>query len=387
MQLTSIISAAGLAALSNAFLLPPGISESDKDIITTLPVPVQVDAAVPRALESQNLKLKCPGCPVPIPHHGKVKIMNDIPSHLDLDFWIMPSDNADADRLMLNGFELYPNADPFRNTLTAPVRPDVLHRQMKKRPNSKGSMPQTLGFGMQTRPVAKNEEDSLELIEIQLDIIEVGDVFVDGIPKVQVNVVKTPTGKLMLGEIKTTDSEAAQSNPMDKQEECTTLLCKWKAVVMQKLAGLRFHKGCGGRPAHVKGNEEVKVEETQEPQEPQEPHHGHRQKNWGLLFKNIASHILLPVAVGILAGITACILGMIAGTLAVFLWRAIVRRGHTRRHHHHRHGHHHKASHTEAVVSEEKSGLMANQEEVDAPPAYVEEGVVVIDDKKAENVA
>ncbi|KAG4216998.1 hypothetical protein PC116_g34521 [Phytophthora cactorum] len=78
---------------------------------------------------------------------------------------------------------------------------------------------------------------------------------------------------------------------------------------------------------------------------------------------------------------------MIAGTLAVFLWRAIVRRGHTRRHHHHRHGHHHKASHTEAVVSEEKSGLMANQEEVDAPPAYVEEGVVVIDDKKAENVA
>ncbi|KAI1654132.1 hypothetical protein F4813DRAFT_372520, partial [Daldinia decipiens] len=381
MQLTSIITAAGLAALSNAFLLPPDISESDKDIITTLPVPVGVDTAI-AAVESQNLKLKCPGCPVPIPHHGKVKIVNDIPSHLELDFGIVPSDNAD--RLMLNGFELFPNPDPFRNTLTAAVRPDVLHRQMKKRPQFKGPKPQTLGFGMQTRPVAKNEEDALELIEINLDIIEVGDVFVDGIPNVQVNVVKTPTGKLMLGEIKTIVSETAQSNPMDKQEECTTLLCKWKAVIMQKLAGLRFHKGCGGRPAHVKGHDEVKDNDEAKVEEPQEPHHGHRQKNWGLLFKNIASHILLPVAVGIFAGITACILGMIAGTIAVFIWRAIARRGHSRRHH--RHSHHHKTSHTEAVVNEEKSGLMANQEEIDAPPAYVEEGIVVIDDKKTENV-
>ncbi|KAI0844306.1 hypothetical protein F5Y00DRAFT_249040 [Daldinia vernicosa] len=382
MQLNSIITAAGLAALSNALLLPPEISESDKDIISTLPVPVRVGAAI-AAVESQNLKLKCPGCPVHIPHHGKVKIVNDIPSHLELDFGIVASENAD--RLMLNGFELFPNPDPFRNTLTAAVRPDVLHRQMKKRPHKKGPKPQTLGFGLQTRPVAKNEEDALELIEIELDIIEVGDVFVDGIPNVQVNVVKTPTGKLMLGEIKTIDSETAQNSPMDKQEECTTLLCKWKAVIMQKLAGLRFHKGCGGRPAHVKGHDEAKVNDEGKVEEPQEPHHGHRQKNWGLLFKNIASHILLPVAVGIFAGITACILGMIAGTIAVFIWRAIVRRGHTRRHHH-RHGHHHKTSHTEAVVNEEKSGLMANQEEVDAPPAYVEEGVVVIDDKKTENV-
>lgn len=75
---------------------------------------------------------------------------------------------------------------------------------------------------------------------------------------------------------------------------------------------------------------------------------------------------------------------MIAGTIAVFIWRAVARRGHSRRHH--RHSHHHKASHTEAVVNEEKSGLMANREENDAPPAYVEEGVIVIDDKKTENV-
>ena len=76
---------------------------------------------------------------------------------------------------------------------------------------------------------------------------------------------------------------------------------------------------------------------------------------------------------------------MMVGTLVVFLWRMAFRRGGSRRAH--RHGRHHKASHHEAVVEDEKSGLMASEEEVDVPPAYVEEGIVVLDDKKTENVA
>lgn len=313
MQLTSIITAAGLAASTNAILLPPDVSASDNDIISTLPVPVEVDINLPKAAETQNLKLKCPGCPVRIPHHGEAKIVNDIPSHLELDFTIEPSDGVD--RLLVNNFELYPNADPFRNSLVAAVRPDVVSRKQSKRPTHfKGPQPQnihSLGFGMQTTPVAKSEEDSLELVMVELDIIEVGDIFIDGIPNVQVKLVKTPSGKLMMGEVETIES--SMRNPMDKQEECATLICKWKAVIMQKLASLRLHKGCGGRPAHVKGtHDHVKGQGHHG-----RPHHasddgehrgqrpGSHQKNWGLLFKNIASHILLPVAVGILAGVAA----------------------------------------------------------------------------------
>ncbi|KAI6085286.1 hypothetical protein F4821DRAFT_152751 [Hypoxylon rubiginosum] len=393
MQLTSIITAAGLAASTNAILLPPDVSASDNDIISTLPVPVEVDINLPKAAETQNLKLKCPGCPVRIPHHGEAKIVNDIPSHLELDFTIEPSDGVD--RLLVNNFELYPNADPFRNSLVAAVRPDVVSRKQSKRPTHfKGPQPQnihSLGFGMQTTPVAKSEEDSLELVMVELDIIEVGDIFIDGIPNVQVKLVKTPSGKLMMGEVETIES--SMRNPMDKQEECATLICKWKAVIMQKLASLRLHKGCGGRPAHVKGtHDHVKGQGHHG-----RPHHasddgehrgqrpGSHQKNWGLLFKNIASHILLPVAVGILAGVAASILGMMVGTLVVFLWRLAFRRGGSRRSH--RHGRHHKASHQEAVVEDEKSGLMTGEEDVEAPPAYLEEGVIVLDDKKSENVA
>ncbi|KAI1379741.1 hypothetical protein F4677DRAFT_407498 [Hypoxylon crocopeplum] len=394
MQLTSIITAAGLAAFTNALLLPPEISDADNNLVNTLPVPLPAPIAVderlniPKIAEAQNLKLKCPGCPVRVPHHGKVKIVNDIPSHLELDFSIESSD--DADRLMLNGFELYPNADPFRNSLTAAVRPDFLHRQAKRPHHFKGPHPlaiQNLGFGMQTRPVATSEDDSLELIMVELDIIEVGDVFINGIPNVQIKLVKTPTGKLMIGEVETVESETSQKNPMDKQEECTTMLCKWKSVMMQKIAALRAHKGCGGRPAHAKGHDQAKAEDIigQHLSAPhRDAHHSH-QRNWGLLFKNIASHILLPVAIGILAGVAASILGMLFGTFVVFLWRLVARRGGSRRHH--RHGRQHKAAHNEAVADDEKSSLMAHEEEVDAPPAYIEEGVVILDDKKTENVA
>ncbi|KAI1451697.1 hypothetical protein F4805DRAFT_471461 [Annulohypoxylon moriforme] len=426
MQLTKIIAAAGLAACTtNALLLPPEVSEADNRLAATLPVPVSADVAN----DARRLKLKCPGCQVHIPHHKMAKVMNDIPSHLELDFSIEPT--GSADRLMLNGFELYPNADPFRNSLTAVVRPDVPRRQTKRPMHFKGPQnqpAQTLGFGMQTRPIS-NTEDSLELVLIDLDIIEVGEVFVDGIPNVQIKLVKTPTGQLMIGDIETMDSETKQNNPMDKQEECTTMLCKWKAIIMQKLASLRLNKGCGGHRAHSKGQDQAKQEGSVNvlPLNDNDGHPpSHRERNWGLLFKNIASHILLPVAIGLLAGVAASILGMMVGTFVVFLWRLVARRGSSRRHH--KHGHHHKASHTEAALHDEKAGLMAGdskhalqdyqwqlmlleqqnkkrlmiaRQEQDRmgssmprgdgtddvpPPVYVEEGIVVLDDK-TENVA
>lgn len=222
MQLTSILAAAGLAVVTtNALLLPPDVAESDNDMVTTLPIPVEANVNIPKIAEAQSLKLKCPGCPVRIPHHGKVKVTNSIPSHLELDFSIEASDSAD--RLMLNGYELYPKADPFQNNriLTAAVRPDFTDRRMGRPHHFKGPQPQAiqpLGFGLQTGTTPSPEgEEALELVQVELDIIEVGDVFVSGIPNVQLTMVKTPTGKLMIADIKTVESDA-QGNPMDKQK-------------------------------------------------------------------------------------------------------------------------------------------------------------------------
>ncbi|EMR66629.1 hypothetical protein UCREL1_6379 [Eutypa lata UCREL1] len=392
MQLKPFIAAAGLTASAvNAFLLPPDVSVDD--IVTTLPVPVQFDedVSLPKIAQTQNLKLNCPGCPIRVrphwkSHHEEASIKTDIPSHLELDFSIATSDSPDGvDRLLLNGFELYPKSNPFQDTLTAALLPDLEVGKMKLPGHIKGPPPhhlQNLGFGLQTRLIpSTDDDDDLELVMVDLQVIEVGDAFVDGIPNVEIKLVKSPSGKLMIADLAATESENVQTTPMDSQEECTTMFCKWIAMAKEQFGRFRSGKHCGGRPGHA-GQESGHMEVDMHRHREGRPHHEHRHR-WGHLLKNIATHILLPVAIGIMAGVTASILGMMVGTFIVYLWRTFVRRPSSRRQHH---GRGHKAGLNEAVVEDEKSGLMSHQE-VEAPPAYVEEGVLVADDKKPEDSA
>ncbi|KAI0130169.1 hypothetical protein BJ170DRAFT_303706 [Xylariales sp. AK1849] len=391
MQLISLITAAGLAASTNAFLLPLPEPSGD-DLISTLPVPIEADITTPRIAESQTLKLACPGCPVRVGHHWDddeaPKIKTDIPSHLELDFSI--DHDIDHDRLMLNGVELYPEPDLLRDTLGARLLRDDKERRHKKLPGhrkgkgkGKGKhhqpLMQPLGFGMSSSLVAQSKEDNMELLQVNLQVIEVGNVFVDGIPSVEIKLIKTPEGALMIGGIETIASGTWLKTPMDKLEECTTLLCKWRAIVMQQLGRLKASKHCGGRrPGHAA----AQIDGVHgHPGHHQAMNHRHR--SWSQLLKNIASHILLPIAVGIAAGITASILGMMVGTAIVYLWRTFVRPAGAGRHHHHRRGHStHKAVQNEVGAGEEKAGLMSHQEEeVEAPPAYVEEGLVENDEQ------
>lgn len=397
MQLKPFIAAAGLTATAtNAFLLPPDVNADD--IVSTLPAPVHGDAIDPKIAQTQNLKLNCPGCPVRVRPHWKghhddaasASIKTDIPSHLELDFSIAAAETPDgADRLLLNGFELYPKSNPFQDTLTASLLPDLRDRDGKVHPpHFKGPRPhsnENLGFGLQTRriPSTDDNEDDLELVVVDFQIIEVGNAFVDGIPNVEVQLVKSPSGKLLIADLAATASENVQKTPMDSQEECTTMFCKWIAMAKEHLGRFRPAKHCGGRPGRVSpesGHFEVDMHHEGR------PHHEYKHR-WGHLFKNIATHILLPVAIGIMAGVTASIIGMMVGTFIVYLWRTFVRRPSSARRLHHGRGHNFKAGLNEAVVEDEKSGLMAHQDDPEAPPAYVEEGVLVADDKKPEDSA
>ncbi|KAI1337100.1 hypothetical protein F5Y15DRAFT_161207 [Xylariaceae sp. FL0016] len=381
MQLTSLIAAAGLAASTGALLLPPEISASDNDIISTLPIPAETDVEFPNIADTQSLDLKCPGCVVSV---GKddTAFTNTIPSHLKLDFTIEAAEGTD--RLLLNGFELYPSPHPEDvGGLSARVQADIPNRRpthFKGMPNT-GKV-QSLGYGLQTQSVPTTEDDALELVMVELQIIQVGMVFADGIPNVQVKLVKTPSGKLMIGAIDTMDSQTLQKSPMDKQEECTTMLCKWKAIIMQKIAQLRAMQGCGGRTGHMSAGMRKPAHQGQRPY-----HHEQHNNRMGHLFRNIVYHILLPVAVGVVVGVTASILGMMVGTFIVFLWRTFVRRDSCQRRNKYAHGRCHKAAQHDAAVDDEKSGLMAYHEDADIPPAYVESGIVASDEKRPESEA
>lgn len=308
--------AAGLLATSaNAFLLPPNITPADIQIVDTVAV------APPASSQSQKINLNCPGCAVTITGPRGTRVIPDKPNHLELDFSI--SNEESGDRLLLNGFELYPNPELLSRTLTAKQVPDWKphfwgkhhgphHGEGKDAEGHhgpwggrhgpfghgpKGNAPEgwphflkfedaPLGFAMHTNPVAKTDEESrLEMVEVELQIIEVGNNFVKGIPEVHVKLIKDDEGRLMIGKI-----EADQTKAEDAQaEECQTALCRWAKSFF----------GSTGRPCHGKGREGAAVTQGDEEQR-WEP----REHSWGTLFKNIASHILLPVAIGIVAGVS-----------------------------------------------------------------------------------
>ncbi|KAJ3567715.1 hypothetical protein NPX13_g6672 [Xylaria arbuscula] len=235
MYLRSLIAGVGLAATTaNALLVPLDFPISDvDDSVTTLPVPTEIDADVAVSKvpvpASTTLNLKCPGCIISRHKHRK-----EIPSHLQLDFTIESTDGAD--RLTLNGYELYPNPDLLRETLTAPLLPDMMFRHLGDKPGAiehfREKHIQRLGFAMETEAVATDDNENLQLVTVDVQIIEIGDVFIERIPDVQVKLVKTPSGKLAIGTVEPIESKGAGS--LDGAYECSTMICMMEGCILRK---------------------------------------------------------------------------------------------------------------------------------------------------------
>ncbi|KAF3765051.1 hypothetical protein M406DRAFT_278747 [Cryphonectria parasitica EP155] len=391
MLLRPLIAVAGLSAAASAFLLPPQVSSHEVDTMGSVPIEI-----VPAA-HAKTVHLECAGCPPVLKHknHNKHKGTQHKQhvSHLELDF------KTESGKLMVNGFELYPHSDPFSNVLVAAQvaeKPKHHNKHNNKQHHSKDgdkgkelkshhkfrphedrpkSVQQQLGFSLQIQPVIKTA-DELELFTVDLQIIEVGSVFVDGLPNIRVDLIKAPSHELMIAKIEKTASETTPTTIADGQKECTTILCKWRAIIAAQLEKMKTH-GCTGLMgikagghggAHAHGG-----------------HHGHhvghmghnRQHGWALLFRKLTSHIILPILVGIVAGVSVSILGMLVGTILVGLWRKFVRgQSFFPTHHCRRFGRssHHKTIHQEAALPEEKASLMAmSTEDLPPPPSYEDE--------------
>lgn len=303
MHVKSIIAAAsGLVVATSALLLPPDLPVTEKDMMSTLPVPtnLDVDIQIANAPTTQSVALKCPGCvrrkdhgpkhphikELPAkgkPKHHKGKHNKEIPSHLNLDFNIESINGAD--RLTVNGFELYPNLDP-NEQLSAPLVFDKPMGHIKGKPMN---LLKPLGYGVHTGLVATNEDENLQLLSIELQIMQYDGVFNDGIPDVMVTLVKSQSGKLAMGNVNVIEKAG---RPMGNQKECSTMLCKWKAILMQKLSALRS-KGCGGRrPASAEKHDQ---EHGSAPQPPR----------WARILMRFSTRVLLPVLIGALAGVSA----------------------------------------------------------------------------------
>jgi hypothetical protein len=289
--------AAGLSVAS-AFLLPPELSESAAELLGAPPF---LHPGLLNAAESQVVKVDCPGCPVR-DSFGDLSI--GTPNYLELAFGIdhLPTN----DRLVLNGFELYPHPDPIHFTLTAPqvaVPPEEFRGKTAPRlprwrqlPRPDGVVPTELGFGLEAFPLPTDDKDGLELINVNLQITQVANTIVDGIRNINIRLIKAPNGALIIAGIQETESVSAGS-----REECTSILCRWKAAVSEQMQRMRGHKCHMSKPGKV--------------QKHGRPHHAHNhgseksfievhEHSWEQLFKSFNNHILWPVLVGIAAGVS-----------------------------------------------------------------------------------
>ncbi|CRK27078.1 hypothetical protein BN1708_004300 [Verticillium longisporum] len=349
--------AAGLAATAAHAFVVPEITGADKDIVNALPVhnalPFEITDS---SVETRKLKLDCPGCPIKL----GVDTKTDVKNHLDLVFTIDGS--GPVDRLLVNDFALYPKTSSWYSSLRAPQVPDFIKEATKHRFKGTPRTPQ-LGYSLSTKSLAKEDADQqLELIQLDLQVIEVGNYFVDGIPNINVKLVKTPAGKLMIAAIDAVETRPADQTPED---ECRTFACKF----FKSLKNMR--PGCGrkhgmGHAGHHTGHH---------------GHHGHEHMRshhtWRQLAKMITWGIILPIFVGLIAGVTVSIIGMAVGTAIVCLWRLVVRRESpwVRHQCRRRAQASPKASRHESAVAEEKSGLLESQADDDVAdlPPYEEE--------------
>ncbi|KLU83301.1 hypothetical protein MAPG_02365 [Magnaporthiopsis poae ATCC 64411] len=375
------IAAAGLAVATEAFLLPPGAlrdapATHRESSFNALPF-----EATPA--EFQSVQLGCPSCELRVAGYigSSFRVKSKAENYLDLGFSVQHAPTGD--RLLVNGFELYPESDPLASQLRASVVPKIEAMPGVEHPGPvmMAMEPQDLGFGLIVRTDKVDEQSGAELLSVDLQVIEVGNRFIQGLKNVHIDLVKDKGGALMIGRIQQSETQ----NPVEPAGQCNSLMCKMKAAAIGAMNKLmkphcKMHHGMHGMhgmhhgmhhgaPNHMSHPKPALVDGTK-------IQYQHTPRTWARLFKQLSYSIVLPVLVGILAGITISVLGMVVGTLIVGLWRVFVR-GQTffPRRCHRRSGStsQHKASEQDAARADEKSGLMAEQDVQDVPPSYTDE--------------
>ncbi|KAG0645113.1 hypothetical protein D0Z07_9253 [Hyphodiscus hymeniophilus] len=339
-------------AQAQAFLLPPTITEADSDIINILPFEDAV------SIKDQAVEIPCPGCPVAITDlEGKMHSAQ-VENILRLNFSLSLNEQ---DRLLMNDIQIYP-IDAESPTSLGLLTAD----QLVKSPGGvwQYAASPKLGYSlMVSHPSDTSNNEQLDLILVKLEVLEVADKFVDRIPAVVIKLLETPSGKLMIGDTEIIAVPSRVSAPIDSGKECTTILCKWRAIIAGKLSKI---KGCAGKNrhgGHGKQSQGLRPHGHGRPRPhgPHRPHrHYHRSGGFARFLRSIALHVFVPIMIGVVVGVTTSLVGMVVGHLIVFLWRAVFRRG--------QRGQHHRVQEVVVEDGEEKAFL-----EPQCPPPTYEE--------------
>jgi hypothetical protein len=144
----------------------------------------------------------------------------------------------------------------------------------------------------------------------------------------------------MIGDVAVKEAQT----PSEAGQECTSFLCKWRAIVAAKIAKLKGSKGCGGSRAKQESATAIADSAPAPivkggPMKPVKPNyhslhgahrvhrHRHRHGGFARFLRSIVFHVFIPIMIGVVVGIMASLVGMIVGHIAIFIWRMLFRRG------------------------------------------------------------
>lgn len=281
MRFSHLGAAAALTSLGSALLLPPTIPPPSTDIIRALPLNgFTLEGGV-------MMEVNCPGCPVVVTDlHGKVHRV-DAENRLKLNFTIV---HGDSDQLLLNDKLLYP-LDP---SLLEPMKAAQFVRT--KGDTWQQAAEPALGFALTVQNGAHSDTDDFDILNFHVEIIEVaGELLTGRIPNVDLKLLQSPSRKLILEDAKISTPKSSPSTPGDDDRECTTLACKWKAIIADRIS--RLKKGCGR-----KGRPNAQVGASRHGRPHSRPHGSHR---FTQQLARFVSNTLVFIFYGFFAGILA----------------------------------------------------------------------------------
>ncbi|CEJ82828.1 hypothetical protein VHEMI02874 [[Torrubiella] hemipterigena] len=264
------------AAAAAAVAITPQLSEQDmKTVEQVWPEAAQTPMS---AALSRALTVPCPKCP------GEN-------AELHFAFNIQKST-----KLALNGFEVYPDADPFHGDLQARLYADGGPNELQK-----------LGYSIATVPLTPADPESrFQVVDVTLRVVEVGSLFVDDLPTIVVRMVELPTGETFIGNIETLDQV---------KDTCTSALCRlgekfdllWESF--EELKSVKFwdctagDRSCIRRMAwSISGTTSMDRLSGDKISTQGQKILG-RPREWSRLIKQVSSYVFLPVLFGITGGI------------------------------------------------------------------------------------
>lgn len=231
--------------------------------------------------------------------------------------------DVDGNSLLVNGRQIFP---------PPPKSIDIVQRRES---DGKESEPIPIGQMVEVMPRATStKEPIIELSSIRFTILDL-DFHPVPLDTVVIDVIQDHTGELFIvkTDIEETTSDRLSWRQCRGKPKCLrklfisrvrALVASTKARMLSMGSRITGHKGCHGPPMNPSDGEHPPFEKGSHhghhgpPHGP--PHGPHHHSAFGRTFSRLVRFVLIPAALGVLAGLTASALGMLIGQLVVFVW-------------------------------------------------------------------